>query len=130
MAASGAVAFHSTDETYSVTSTPSSSFCGAGSFFLVMVAVQPAFCWVLTEMIGWSSGRTTSSAVVDAVSDSVGTRKFSTPQPPWVASPVTLTWAAAGAARATAQAVVAVTAAMTRKGLGVRISLGMLSLSL
>lgn len=82
IAACGLSAFQSTCATYWVTTLPSSSFCGEGRFFLDTVAVQPGLGCVATDKIGVLSGRVTDNSVVEAVSDSVGTRNVSTPEPP------------------------------------------------
>src|ERR1700752_474248 len=83
MADAGLVALKSTCDTYWVIIDPSSPGTGLGSGFLLTVAVQPAFGWVSTEVNGVLAGKVISSPVVDAVADSVGTRKVSTPEPAW-----------------------------------------------
>ena len=58
---------------------PSSVCTGVCSFLVTSDAVHPGTGWVATELIGWSEGKLILSRVVEAVADSVGTRKVSTP---------------------------------------------------
>ncbi len=54
---------------------PSPTWTGSGSSASVISAVQPSTGLVRTEAKGVSSGRVSSSLLVEAVSDSVGTEK-------------------------------------------------------
>jgi hypothetical protein len=67
-----------TDVTASVTVRPCRS-SGGSSGARVSVAVQPGRGVVRTDVIGCSAGSVTRRATVPAVSDSVGTRKVTTP---------------------------------------------------
>ena len=72
---------------------------GSSSFAFFTSTVQPGLGWALTNANGVSSGSVTRIFVVEAVSDSVGTRKTTLPNPPAAASGLeTVTWAAAGLA--------------------------------
>ncbi len=51
---------------------------GLSSFVVTTFAVQPGTGWYETELKGWSAGRSTTTLVVDAVADSVGTRNVRT----------------------------------------------------
>src|SRR5437879_5146082 len=99
IAAPGPVALKSTCDTYCPIGLPSSSVSGLANGWWVTVAVQPALGWVSTDVNGVLDGKVISNPVVEAVSDSEGTRKVITPEPPCTASvPDTLTWAEAGSA--------------------------------
>lgn len=88
----------------------------SGSCAVVTFAVQPGTGRTETVASGRSCGRVTTSSVVDAVSDSLGTRKVSAAYPPEaVASGVTRTCAEAGSAVAAAAARARVRAAQERR---------------
>ena len=70
-------AVHVTVVTAWVIWAPSRSI-GWGSTPLVTTASQPGWGVVRAEVIGWSTGKVTSTFVVPAVSDSLGTRKVIT----------------------------------------------------
>src|SRR5689334_25383974 len=92
---------HVTLKTPSVTG-PSSVLNGVASFLVTTFACQPGCGLTLTEASGWSWGRKTCTLVVDAESDSVGTRKIKAVEAPWVAvAGVTVTGAEPGAAQGT-----------------------------
>src|SRR3954453_17815689 len=79
-------AAHSTTETASVVSLPSSSLIGGSSAVRVRVAVHPGTGWVLTEAKGGSVGRWARTFTVLSVSLSLGTLKTILPYPPAAAS--------------------------------------------
>ena len=62
------------------------SSAATGSGFFVTFAVQPAFGCTSTEVNGVAAGKVISSPIVEAASDSDGTRNVMTPEPPWTAS--------------------------------------------
>ncbi len=71
-------------------------------------AVQPGTGMVATEETGCCGSNCTSSLTVESVSLSVGTRNANRAYPPWTALVgLTVTWAAAGAARLSAPATAA-----------------------
>src|SRR4051794_35157279 len=93
-------AFHVIDETASVTS-PSSDLIGLVGFVSVTVAVRPGPGCTLSEASGLAAGKRTATAVVLAVSLSVGTRNDATTNPPGAAPGAsTVTCADAGPATA------------------------------
>ena len=59
---------------------------GSSSFAFFTSTFQPGLGWALTNAKGVSSGRVTRILVVEAVSDSVETRKTTLPNPPAAAS--------------------------------------------
>ena len=62
------------------------SSAATGSGFFVTFTVQPAFGCTSTEVNGVAAGKVISSPIVEAASDSDGTRNVMTPEPPWTAS--------------------------------------------
>src|SRR5689334_25413188 len=67
-------------------SSKSPTFVGLASLASVTVTFQPGLVWALRNAKGVSWGSVMTSLVVDAVSDSVGTRKTALPNPPGAAS--------------------------------------------
>ena len=65
--------------------SPLSPLIGFASVALSTLMVQPGTGSTLTNAIGWSVGKVTSSIVVRASSRSFGTWNTSVAKPPWVA---------------------------------------------
>ncbi len=67
-------------------SSKSPTLVGLSSLASLIVTFQPGLVWAVRKANGVSCGNVTTSLVVEAVSDSFGTRKTALPKPPWVAS--------------------------------------------
>lgn len=97
-------------------SVTSPTLTGAGNCSVVFTTVQPGFTCAPTLANGWSLGNETTSFVVAAVSDSVGTRKTSFAYPPGLASgDDTVTWADAEVAAPASTSVDAAAIATARR---------------
>src|SRR5262249_41684754 len=93
------------------------------NLLLVTVAVHPTVGLTDTNPIGASCGRSTSTAVVVALSFSLGTRKVNFVNPPWVAfDGFTVTCAEAGEAASTSAASAPATAATPERTRSLRIN--------